>query len=141
MDEHTVAFSHVWEDSEKEIEIASDARNFLIVASGGCKLLHILSKCRNVERIDVVDKNQEQIDFTILKLLSLVYLKDFAHDFFYRGKCPDNFIDILMERFDYLPWSKRLLVWKGRERLLRKGINNIGYMENLFQDLRDSRRL
>jgi hypothetical protein len=157
-------FSHVWEDPICESTIVdslnneSDINKILMVCSGGDTLIHLL--CKNNDDIvnkniviDVIDSNKLQIALCVLKILVLHGLNN---DFDFNGVFDEDtnnelaiyniimyggvtidynkLIDILIIKYNYLPYAKFLNVWKEDDNmeLLNNGVLYCGELEKTF---------
>jgi len=140
---HNILFSQVREDPRIEMIAIkkylkkSDKLNGLVVCSGGCTLLSILSN--NIDHIDVIDINPEQLYFVELKTQICIYLndKDKIINFIEGNYEPIDILNIYFAVRNNMSENARNY-WNKHIELLCKGINKIGKFETLFASLVES---
>ena len=136
-----ILFSQVREDPDIELFVANEIdklktinkKRYLLVGSGGCTLLTLLSIMDKNDDfiIDVIDMNIEQIYLIQLKIAVIKYYVDKNNilDFF-EGTNSNN-IDIL----DLDLSHQCRTFWKKNNKMFKSGINQNGVFELLFKDL------
>ena len=135
-------FSQVREDPIIEInlhtKLINNNKRYLIVGSGGCTLLTLLSKIKNdVDVIDVIDFNKSQLYLIQLKIAIICYFKNNIDGIldFWEGILSSDRIDYIFNKLELTNECKNYWV---ENNLLYNGINQNGTFELLFKELVNS---
>lgn len=142
MSKNVYMFSQVREDPTIEINIHNklikNNKRYLIVGSGGCTVLSLLSKIKDdVDIIDVIDFSKEQLYLIQLKISIICYFKSNIDGIldFWEGVLP---IDRINYIFNKLNLSDECRNYWLDNNLLYTGINQNGIFEQLFKQLINS---
>lgn len=135
-------FSQVREDPSIEINIhnklLNNKKRYLIVGSGGCTVLSLLSKIKDdVDIVDVIDFSKEQLYLIQLKISIICYFKNNIDGILdlWEGVLP---IDRINYIFNKLKLSDECRNYWLDNNLLYTGINQNGIFEQLFKQLINS---
>jgi len=137
--DHRILFSQVREDPMVEIRAIQEHLdhledlNIMMVTSGGCNTLSVLSEIPNIKNLDSVDINIEQQHLAELKhAICIVYDTEDTLDII-EGRIEDP-TAVLLNCHKYLS-GPTYSYWSVRTHLIKEGINKIGAFEKLFVEL------
>jgi S-adenosylmethionine:diacylglycerol 3-amino-3-carboxypropyl transferase len=110
-------------------------KRILLVGSGGCTLLSLLSVMDDNTMIDVIDNNQSQL---FLIQIKIEFIKHFVNEKiglldFFEGRLDKNIIEDIYRNCHLLVECKEY--WDNHKELLYEGINQNGVFERIFQEL------
>lgn len=144
-----ISFSQVREDPLIELEVvkylqANDEKksdkklNVLMITSGGCTLLSLLSDKINV--IDAIDVNMQQNYLAELKVAMVILIssKELLLDTL-EGNSEKKSCDIILKYAQKLLSTECYDFWMKNIDIVYSGINNVGKFEKLFKSLADSK--
>lgn len=136
----SILFSQVREDPSVELycleKIEDDKLCVLMIGSGGCTALSLLSTDKNVW-LDIVDSNPVQNYLTMLKMALIKAIPDRdTYIKFIEGKLSDTKVAAILLQVD-LPTACKEYWVKNYEQIFQ-GINNVGSFEKLFRELVES---
>jgi S-adenosylmethionine:diacylglycerol 3-amino-3-carboxypropyl transferase len=138
MSKDVYMFSQVREDPCIELNIhnklINNNKRYLIVGSGGCTVLTLLSEIKDDVIIDVVDFNESQLYLIQLKISIICYFKSNINSIldFWEGVLPIDRIDYI---FNKLKLTDKCRNYWLNNNLLHTGINQNGIFERLFKEL------
>ncbi|AYV78564.1 MAG: protein of unknown function DUF3419 [Edafosvirus sp.] len=137
-----ILFSQVREDPQIELHAikelnTSDKLKILMITSGGCTVMSLLSQ--NIEQIDAIDMNQQQNYLCALKITALMLIEsnDLLLKFFEGKLCYKFYDDFLINAKNYLS-LECYQFWLCNTNFIYNGINQSGKFELLFKELVDS---
>lgn len=138
MSKDVYMFSQVREDPNIEINLHNKLLNsnkrYLIVGSGGCTVLSLLSEIKDNVIIDIIDFSSEQLYLIQLKISIIYYFKSNIDGIldFWEGILP---VDSINHIFNKLKLTNECRNYWLNNYLLYTGINQNGIFEQIFKEL------